>query len=262
MLQISLFIFNVSESTSALVSDSINAPVIELVNNPIAVKNIANNWGFVLFLICFLIIVSIISNRDKFFLSLFSRLYRNNDRNSMFYESVTNETLNKIFLCLQTILLMSIIAYCYAVHENYLSITTLTEMLLFIGKISLTLIIFFLYKFVTYSAIGVIFFKKETMIQWNDDFFSLISINGIFLFLPALFLFYVETYYTFCINFLIFYLFLNMLFIFYKIYTLFFFKKQHLLYFILYLCAQEIIPLYLVYRGFVYLITQEETIWM
>ena len=253
---------SIYELTDALSSDSVITQVIELNNNPIAVKDAANNWGFILFFICFFIIVSIISNRNKFLLSLFSRLYRNKDRQSMFYETVTNETFNKIFLCIQTVILISILIYCYAIHNNYLSITSLSGMYLFIGKISLFLFAFLLYKFLTYSTLGIIFFRKDMVIQWNDDFFSLISLNGIFLFLPTLIFFYVEAAYTFCVYFLVFYLFLNLIFVFYKVYTLFFNNKQHLLYFILYLCAQEIIPIYLVYRGIVYLITQKETIWM
>jgi len=234
---------------------------MEMNNIPIAIKNEANNWGFILFFICFFIIVSII-NKNKFLLSMFSGLFRNKDRHNIFYESVTNETLYKFFLSLQTILLLSIIFYCYAAHEHILPAITLTQMLLFLGKCSLLLIIFFIYKFLTYSAVGTIFYRKEIVTQWNSDFFSWISLNGIFLFLPTLILFYVEAAYIFCIYFMVFYFIFNMLFIFYKIYTLFFHKKQRLLYFILYLCTQEIIPLYLVYRGFVYLIVQKDTIWM
>ena len=230
-------------------------------NIPLAIKNEANNWGFILFFICFFIIVSIIS-RNKFFLSMFSGLFRNKDRHNMFYETVTNETLYKIFLSLQTILLLSITFYCYAVQEHFLSVTTLSQMLLLLGKSSLLLIIFFIYKFVSYSAVGAIFFRKEIVVQWNNDFFSWISLNGIFLFFPVLILFYVESGYIVCLDFMIFYFIFNLFFIFYKVYSLFFHKKQRLLYFILYLCTQEIIPLYLVYRGFVYLIVQKDTIWM
>jgi len=235
---------------------------MEMNDIPISIKNEANNWGFIIFFICFFIIVSIINNRNRFFLSMFSRLLRNKDRHNMSYETVTNETLYKFFLSLQTILLLSIMSYCYAVHERFLSVTTLTQMLLFLGKCSLLLVIFFIYKFLTYSIAGAIFFKKETVVQWNNDYFSWISLNGIILFLPTLILFYVETAYFFCFYFMIFYLISNLLFIFYKVYTSFFHRKQRLLYFILYLCTQEIIPLYLVYRGFVYLIAQKDTIWM
>jgi len=262
MLQDSLFIQNISKLSDILDSDSVIAPVIELANNPIALKNTENNWGFILFFTCFFIIVSVISKNNKFIISLLGRLFRNNERNSMFYENVTNETYNKIFLCIQTIILFSIIIYCYAVHENLVSISSLTEILIFIGEMSLLLIIFLLYKFLTYSIIGAVFFKRETMSQWNEDFFSLISINGILIFIPVLIIFYVEKAYAVCIYFFIFYFILNLFFIFYKIYTLFFQDKQLFFYFILYLCTQEIIPLYLIYRGFLYLISQKGTIWM
>jgi len=262
MIRNLLLLSAIFENTESLSADSIFSTAIELKNNPIAVKYDANNWGFILFFICFFIIVNVISNRNKFLYSMFNGLYRNKDRHNIFYETVANETLNKIFLSFQTVLLLSIIFYCYVIHEQFLSITTLTQMLFFLGKCSLILIAFFLYKFLTYSIIGAVFFRKETVIQWNDDFFSLISLNGIFLFFPTLILFYVEPVYTFCIYFFILYLIFNVFFIFYKIYALFFQGKQRFLYFILYLCTQEIIPLYLVYRGFIYLITQKDTIWM
>jgi len=228
---------------------------------PIAIQNEANNWGFILFFISFFIIVSIIGNRNKFLLSMFSSLFRNKNRHNIFYETVTNETLNKFFLSLQTILLSSIIFYCYAIYENFIVVTTLTQMLLFLGKCSLLLIIFFIYKFLAYSTVGAIFFRKEIVHQWNDDFFSIISLNGIFLFFPTLILFYVKNAFIYCFYFILFYLIFNQFFVFFKIYTLFFHKKERLLYFILYLCTQEIIPLYLVYRGFVYLIMQD-SIWI
>ena len=250
------------ENTETLNTDSILAIAVELKNNPIAIRNEANNWGFILFFICFFIIVSIISNKNKFLPAMFNGLFRNKNRQSMFYETVTNETLNKFILSLQTILLLSIIFYCHAVHDHSLLITSLTQMFLFIGKISLLLIAFFIYKFLTYSITGAIFFKKETVAQWNEDFFSLISLNGLFLFFPTLVLFYSEPAYTFCIYFMVIYLIFNLFLVFYKLYTLFFEGKQHLLYFILYLCTQEIIPIYLMYCGFVYLIAQKGTLWI
>ena len=246
----------------ALATNFILVQAVEMENIPIAERSEANNWGFILFFACFFIIAIIISNRNRFLLSMFSRLFRNKDRHSMFFETVTHETLNKIILSLQTILLLLIIFYCYATHENLLPTITPTETLFLFGKSALILIAFFSYKFLSYSIIGTIFFKKETVFQWNDDFFSIISLNGIFLFFPALILFYVESAFYLCIYFIVLYFIFNLFFIFYKIKTLFFQGKHYLLYFILYLCTQEIIPLYLVYSGFVYLIAQKDTIWM
>jgi len=250
-------LLNVAFATVSILSSAI-APE----NNPIAIRREANNWGFILFFVCFFIIANIITDRNRFLIAKFNRLFRKKDKNNMFYENVTNETVSKIILSLQTVIVISVIVYRYAIYENFLPITTLTQMLITIGKGSLLLTAFFLYKFISYSVAGAIFFKKETVIQWSDDFFSLVSINGIFLFLPALIFFYLDTIFSFFVSFFVFYLICNMLFIFYKIKTLFFKGNRYLLYFILYLCTQEIIPLYLVYRGFVYLIAQKETIWM
>ena len=262
MTQDSLFLPYIFENTELLTGDSVYTPAVELLNNPIAVRYEANNWGFIVFLVCFFIIVAVFGNRNKFLPSLFSGLYRNKDRHNMFYKTVANESLNKFFLSFQTLLLLSIVCYCYAIHAYSLSIATFTQMFLFLGKCFLLLTAFLLYKFLSYSVAGAVFFKKETFIQWNDDFFSLIGLNGIFLFLPTLVLFYTEPGYEICIFFMVFFLILNILFISYKIYVLFFQRKRRLLYFILYLCTQEIIPLYLVYHGLVYLITQKDTIWM
>ena len=262
MIQYSILLSGIYGNTEMFSTDSVLAKAVELENIPIAVRYEANNWGFILFFICFFIIVNVISDRNKFLPSMFSRLYRNKDRQSMFYETVTNESLNIVTLNLQTVLLLSIVFYCYAIHEQFYSPATQTEMYLFIGKIFLMLIAYFFYKFLTYSIAGLIFFKRETLLQWNDDFFSLISLNGIIIFFPTLILFYVEEFYTFGIYFLIFFLIFNLFFVAYKIYVLFFQRNQRLLYFILYLCTQEIIPLYLLYRGLLYLIVQKDTIWM
>jgi hypothetical protein len=253
-----LLFYNVLKFAETLADGAL----IELKSNPLTAGNDAYNWGFILFFICFFIIVSIISNSNKFLLSMFSGLYHNKDRHNMFYETVTNENLNKFLLSLQTVLLLSIIFYSYTNYEHHSSFTTFPQMLIFVGKCALLLIGFFIFKFLIYSLTGAIFHKKETVLQWNDEFFSLISLNGIFLFFPALIFFYVESAFYICICFFAFYFIINLLFVFYKIYILFFQGKQLLLYFILYLCTQEIIPLYLVYRGLVYLIEQKDIIWM
>jgi hypothetical protein len=256
------FLSDTIKSGEIVSADSTAISVIELISNPISVRNDADNWGFILFFICFFVITNVINQKGKFLVSMVSILFRNKERHSIFYETVAYESLHKLLLSFQTILLFSIILYCLAIHEQYLLITSFAQMFLFIGKNALILSLFFLYKFLTYSLAGIVFFKKETVRQWNDDFFSLISLNGIFLYFPVLILFYVESAYSFCIHLIGFYLVFIVFFIFYKLYTLFFHHKRLFLYFILYLCTQEIIPLYLVYRGLVYLMAQKDTLWI
>jgi len=247
---------------NSITADSVLTEAIELTSKPVAIINEINNYGFILFLICFFFIVIIIGGGNKLLLSMFSGLYRNKERQSMFYETVTGETVSKIILSIQTVILITLILFCYAVHENYILISSLSQTFNNTGKIFLLLGLFFLYKYLAYSIAGAIYFKKEMVTQWNDDFLSLISLNGVFLFFPVLILFFVEAAYIICLFFIVLHLIFNVFFIFYKTYSLFFHKKQRYFYFILYLCAQEVLPLYLVYRGFIYLITQGDTIWI
>jgi hypothetical protein len=266
MLHHFLFIPGVFESAEIpLTSDSAYFQATTLVNNPISSINQLNNGGFILFSICFFIIIRLLSYRHKLLLSMASRILRNKDRHNIFYETTSNGSLNKTLLCGQTILLISIILYCIATREQIFLETSLAGMFKFLGISSLLLIVYFIYKFLFYSFIGTIYFKKEDVQQWNDNFLSLICLSGIFLFFPALILFYVKQAHFICLYVIIFYFFSASFAVFYKIYALFFKGKDVLLYFILYLCAQEIIPLYLLYRAMIYLflLAQKDTaLWM
>jgi hypothetical protein len=237
---------------------------IELKHEPLSPKNETNNWGFIIFLICFFILVYIISHRTKLLLSMASGVFRNTDRHSIFFEPLNNDLFNKILLCFQTILLISVITYCVVVHEQIFPVSPPSGMFIILGITAVVWIVFFLYKFLSYSLIGTIFFKKEVVRQWNDNLVSLICLSGSILFFPALILFYVEEAYIFCLYFIFIYLFFVSIVLFYKIFTLFFQRKRLLHYFILYLCTQEIIPLFLMYRGLVYLFlsVQKDTLWI
>ncbi|MDR3338574.1 MAG: DUF4271 domain-containing protein [Candidatus Symbiothrix sp.] len=241
-----------------------SAQFTELRSEPISARNKTNNWGFIVFLACFLIFVYVISQRAKLLSSMLSSLFRHNDQQSIFFESLNNELLNKLMLGFQSVLIISIIIYCQVVHEKILSSTMPVQMFIFMGMTSLLLIIFILYKYLSYLLVGTVFFKKEMVHKWENSFFSIVCLSGTILFIPTLILFYVEKAYVFCMYFFLLYLFILLIIVFYKIYLLFFQKKGLLLYFILYLCTQEIIPLLLIYRGFIYLfnIVQKDTLWI
>ena len=254
MPQDSLFlneIFDYSENPSP----GVNAynQNTELQEIPISGMYQANNWGFILFLTCFFIIAYTVSQRAKLLLSMANGLFRNKDRQSIFFEPAGNEFTSKILLGLQTVILGSLIFYCISIHNETFIPESSSQLFLFLGKTALALIVFFIYKFLSYSIIGNIFYKKEAVHLWNDNFFSIICLSGIVLFFPVLIFFYVKQAYFFCYYFILLYSIFILIFTFYKIYALFFHEKERLLYFILYLCAQEIIPLFLLYKVLVYL---------
>jgi hypothetical protein len=121
-----------------------------------------------------------------------------------------------------------------------------------LGVTASFILLFILYKFIVNFAVGHIFFQRESVQLWNNLFFSIVSLSGIVLFFPALLIFYFPSSFYISAYFFLFYsLFVNSL-IFYKIYQIFFQQKHALLYFILYLCTQELLPLFFVYKALVY----------
>jgi len=182
---------------------------------------------------------------------MLNRLFRENERESIFSESISNELISKLLLCLQTAILLAVIFYRYLFPIQYSASETAVQLFQTVGEICLFLVAFMAYKFLSTWVVGVVFFQKESIDRWNETFFALSSLCGLILLIPALLMFYVEEAYLFY-YFVLIYLFFVEIWMFYKIYSIFFQHKGLLLHFILYLCAQEIAPLYLLYKAIIY----------
>ncbi|MDR2087265.1 MAG: DUF4271 domain-containing protein [Dysgonamonadaceae bacterium] len=216
---------------------------------PLSVRVHFHNWGFILFLICFFIFIHAFSTGPKLLYSMVKGLSGSNNRESIFAEQINNEFIIKVLLCLQTIILCSVNLFSYHIYQADISQEHSFQMFPFILKSSALILSFFLYKALVYSIAGNIFFTKESLREWNDYNFSIICISGFILFLPTLLLFYIEKIVSICFFFYVIYFILVIILVSRKIYVLFFPHKTLLLHFILYLCAQEIVPLYFLYKG-------------
>jgi len=232
-----------------------------LTEEPIAGRTQTHNMGFILFLVCFFILIYQVGKNSKLLLAMTDKLFGNRSRTTS-GELFTGQVPNILLFCLQTILLTSITIYCNALYSGAFHIESPFRMFIFLGLTALLLSLFIIYKYLTYYFIGYIFFYKETEQQWIDTFFSAICLSGVFLFFPTLILFYVEKIYTVGVYFVLFYFIFIQVVLLYRQFVLFFNRKNSLLYFILYLCTQEIIPLFLLYKGFVYLfLMQRDSVW-
>jgi hypothetical protein len=224
-----------------------------MLEEPFPQKVQFHNWGFILFLVCFFISAFTSNAGYKLLISMIKSLIENINRNSIFNEQVNNELVIKLLLCFQTILLLSIILFNGFLHNAELLNEADIQMFPFLGKASALIIVFLVYKSIVYNLVGNVFFSKDSIRQWNGYFMSLICISGFALFFPALLMFYFEKVYNLCCFFYLIYFIFTVILVFRKTYLLFFPHNALLLYFILYLCAQEIIPLYFLYKGLNYL---------
>jgi len=95
----------------------------------------------------------------------------------------------------------------------------------------------------------VFFGKKQVGIQ-TEQIVNTLCQSGPVLFLPSLVFFYIDSLFATCEILIAGYLIFVFLSAFFRLYLNFFNRNYLWFYFILYLCALEIIPLYLLYKGF------------
>jgi hypothetical protein len=212
---------------------------------------------FILLVACFIFLIYHVGKNSKLLLAMRGKLFWNRNQ-SVSSEMFIGQFLNILLFCVQTIVLTSIILYCKAVGEGIFKMESPSEMFTFLGFAALLLGLFIIYKYLSYSFIGYIFFEKETEQRWINIFSSAVCVSGIILFFPALILFYVEQIDAYGAYIVLFYFIFVQIALLYRQFVLFFNKKGGLIYFILYLCTQEIIPLFLLYKGFVYFFSIEK----
>ena len=232
-----------------------------LTEEPIAGRVQTQNMGFILFLVCFFILIYQLGRNSKLLLSMAGKLFGNRNQTTH-GEVFTGELPNILLFCIQTILLISVISYCHALYSGFFPVESPAGMFLFMGYNFLLLSIFVAYKYLMYAFVGYIFFDREAKQRWNSTFSSAICLSGPVLFFPALILFYAGKIYGYGIYLILAYFVFIWFVLRYRQFVLFFNKKGSLLYFILYLCTLEIIPLFLLYKGFVYLfLMQKDNLW-
>ena len=212
----------------------------------------AQNALFILFVFCFFASMQFLGSCRRLIASMLHRLFREQEQGSIFSQTVNNEFLIKLVLCLQMILMASILVYCVFSHALNLPFETTSNLVYTLGSTALIILLFLSGKFLVNWGVEHVFFPRESIFLWNNLYFSIVSLSGIVLFFPALLIFYFPATYYVCACFAsLYFLFVEIL-SFYKIRKIFFQQKSSLLYFILYLCTQELLPLFFVYKALAY----------
>jgi hypothetical protein len=172
-------------------------------------------------------------------------------RTSIFVEVGINVR-SLLFLILQTCILSAICLFCYfmAVRPELREHIPPYRLL---GIYLLVCIVYLCLKWVVYSFLGWIFFNNEKVSFWMTSYSTLLYYFGFSLFPFALLLIYFGLNELTTIVIAILLLFLAKTLIFYKWKKLFCHSLFDSIILILYFCALEIIPLYLVYQGLLYL---------
>lgn len=167
------------------------------------------------------------------------------------------------FMTFQALFLSSLFFFAYGKNMGYLPTQNIVGILISIALIFLIILLFYFFKLGIYVLVGKVFVDDESFRLWKISYNATIQFWGVFLYLPVLLAIFGDTKPFISLILFVFLYILCRFVIIYKSIRIFHFKKDGLFYLILYLCAQEIIPLFLLIKGsvFLYNFIELSTLW-
>ncbi len=202
----------------------------------------------VLLLGCFVLSAYILSHSHRFLLQLVKDFFLHRERTNIFAISTGPDIRYLLLLIVQTCVLASLCLFKYFMDlRPELSQQVSPHLLLgiYIGSSLLFLIV----KWLSYSLIGWIFFNETKTGMWLESYSTLLYYLGFILFPFALFLIYFNLNLKATVTVGLFLLISIKLLIFYKELKLFCNHLYGGILLILYFCALEIVPCFILYRG-------------
>lgn len=206
----------------------------------------------VVLLCCFFLSAYVLSRSRKFLLQLVKDFLLHRERTSIFAISTAADMRYLLLLILQSCVLAGVCFFCYFTEAHPLLVAHCPPAKLLGIYVAVCLGYLFL-KWVAYSFLGWIFFDGSTRTIWMESYSTLLYYLGLALFPFALFIVYFDLslFSTVIIGFIL--VVLSKILILYKWLKLFCYKLYGALLLILYFCALEIMPLFLLYRGMIQL---------
>lgn len=202
----------------------------------------------ILLLCCFFISAYVLSRSRKFLVQLMKDFLLNRERTSIFAATTAADMRYMLLLSLQTCVLGAVCTFNYLIDVR----PELGERIppyILLGVYLAIALLYLFWKWVTYSFLGWIFFDGNRTSLWMESYSTLLYYLGFALFPFALFLVYFDLSLLATVIIGLFLMFFTKILMFYKWIKLFCNNLYGVLLLILYFCALEIIPCFIVYRG-------------
>ena len=202
----------------------------------------------ILLLCCFFISAYVLSRSRKFLVQLMKDFLLNRERTSIFAATTAADMRYMLLLILQTCVLGAVCTFNYLIDVR----PELGERIppyILLGVYLAIALLYLFWNWVTYTFLGWIFFDGNRTSLWMESYSTLLYYLGFALFPFALFLVYFDLSLLATVIIGLFLMFFTKILMFYKWIKLFCNNLYGVLLLILYFCALEIIPCFIVYRG-------------
>lgn len=204
---------------------------------------------FSVFFLCFLLLAFALSSRGKqAFVAIRDNFFQTKSRSSIFFKTTRSDLPGNFLLTIQAVLLSAVFLFIYFSSEYPYTPHTI-KALSIIGSFSACIIGYILLKWIGYKLMSYVFFNRDVYEQWLSNWTTIAALHALVMFIPTLLFAYVPFLYKASLLLIVIWFILSRLIIVYKSYAIFFNSLDRLHYLFLYLCTQEIIPLFLLYKG-------------
>ncbi len=195
----------------------------------------------------------------QLFFKMLKDLWQVKARQNLFEDISGNEFFYGNFMTFQTLSLTTLFIFSFGCIEGYINYAYLPAFFISLFSIYLFITVFYLLKKAMYNLLGFVFADPEKFSLWKSSYHASIRTWGITLYLPVLWMVFLESYYWIPILMFVFLYILCRFVILYKSIQIFFTKNHGLFFISLYLCAVEILPLILLCQGLINLYNFIET---
>lgn len=206
----------------------------------------------IVLLCCFFLSSYVLSRSSKFLIQLVKDFLLHRERTSIFITSTAANMRYLLLLILQTCVLAGVYLFCYFNNTQPDLIHHVQPSSLLLIYIGVCLFYLFL-KWLLYSFLGWIFFDKNSTALWFESYSSLLYYLGFALFPFILLIVYFDLSLQITAIIGLILLFLNRILVFYKWLKLFCNNLHGCFLLILYFCALEIMPCFMLYQGMIQL---------
>lgn len=177
---------------------------------------------------------------------------------SVYYSKVLNSVLT-----VQAIILFSLALVQYEYANGYTYVVKEGKLEAYILLTFFSVFVYYFLRRFSYKILIFIFASPEYYRQWKLNYNSIIGVWGILMYVPVVAQSVSRGLSRVCVTLFILLYILSRFAIIYKSIRLFSIKKFDLFYLSLYLCAHEILPLWIMYKGLIYLYNfiEKSAIW-
>lgn len=187
------------------------------------------------------------------FVKMLNDLFHLKERQHTFAVTGGNEWFFRNFMTVQALTLCGICLFAIMRMKGYFDFLHESVSLLVLAAVVGLLFVFYWGKRCFYWIFGLVFTNPEQYRLWRTGYNALIGTWGVLLYLPTLWLLFVESYLNIPVNLFVFLYILSRFVIINKTIRIFHRRNSSFLYLSLYLCGQEILPLFFMYKAVVYL---------